>query len=243
MLPIPAIDLKNGKVVRLFQGNFKEEKVYPEGPEVLAQRFEEEGAARIHVVDLDGALKGIPRNTAGIEKILRHTKARVQVGGGVRDLKTAELYLDMGAAYVIMGTKACFDKGLMKEAFAAFGEKIIVGIDALDGWVATDGWTNVTKIQAVDFAKQATGAGAKTIIYTDISKDGTLKGPNLPEIQKMCQAVTTDIIASGGVGSLEDLRKLMDLQQNNLKGVIIGKALYENKFTLKDAIRKCLRNA
>src|SRR5437868_5801440 len=141
MIPIPAIDLKDGKVVRLLHGDFNEQKVYFEGPEAIAKRFREDGAERLHVVDLDGALKGKPANLPSIEKILKHSKAPVEVGGGIRSLETAAAYFDMGVSWVILGTKACLDKGFLKEALGEFKDKIILGIDALNGLIATDGWT------------------------------------------------------------------------------------------------------
>lgn len=239
MIPIPAIDLKGGKVVRLLQGKFKEEKVYFDKAETVAKKFEEAGASRIHVVDLDGALFGTPKNIGSVEKILGTVKTPVEVGGGIRDLKTVVRYLDCGARWVILGTKACLDKGFMKEALAEFKEKIIVGIDALGGLVATDGWTKVTKIKAVDLAKDVEAAGGKAVIYTDISKDGMLQGPSLKELKAFSESVALDVIASGGVGALQDLSDILDLNQKNIKGVIIGKALYENKFELRDALQLC----
>lgn len=241
MIPIPAIDLKGGQVVRLLQGNFKEEKVYPEAPDEVAKRFENEGASRIHVVDLDGALKGEPKNIGSVEKILKAVRTPLEVGGGIRDLKTAHRYLDSGVRWVIFGTKACLDKGFLKEAVAELKEKAIVGIDALDGFVATDGWTKVTKMKAVQLAQETERLGGKTVIYTDISKDGALKGPNIPPIKSLCESVSLEVIASGGVSSLEDILKIADLKLKNLMGVIIGKALYENKLSLKDALRTCLQ--
>ncbi len=240
MIPIPAIDLKGGKVVRLFQGNFKEEKIYPEKAEVLAKRFAEEGARRIHVVDLDGALGGAPKNTAVIESLAAKKTAPIQVGGGIRTLETAETYLSMGVSWVILGTKACLDKGFLSEAVKEFGEKIIVGLDALDGTLATDGWTKSTKIKAVEYAKEVERCGVRTIIYTDISKDGALKGPNLKEIKAMSLAIGIDLIASGGISCLEDLKAILDLKQENICGVVIGKALYENRFSFKEAVKACL---
>ncbi len=242
MIPIPAIDLKGGKVVRLLQGNFKEEKIYSEKAGVLAKRFKEEGARRIHVVDLDGALGGAPRNMAVIEALAAEIKVPLEVGGGIRSLETAETYLSRGVSWVILGTKACLDKGFLSEALEEFGEKIIVGLDALDGILATDGWTKSTKIKALDYAKEVERLGAQTIIYTDISKDGALQGPNLEGIKGMSLAIGVDLIASGGISSLEDLKAILALKRENIQGVVIGKALYENKFSLKDAVRVCLPN-
>ncbi len=243
MIPIPAIDLKDGKVVRLLHGNFKEEKVYTVRPEDVARGYEASGAQRIHVVDLDGALKGVPANLDLIEKIIRSVQIPVEVGGGIRDLKTAGRFFEMGVRWAILGTKACLDRGFMTEAAQEYKDKVIVGMDALGGMIATDGWTKVTRIKATDLAKDFEKAGGRTIIYTDIAKDGALKGPNLKEVAVMCDEVKIDIIASGGVGSLDDLKNLSKLGKNNLKGVIIGKALYENAFSLTDAVKLCLQNA
>ena len=243
MIPIPAIDLKDGKVVRLTQGNFKEEKIYQVKPEAVARGYENAGAERIHVVDLDGALKGVPKNLRLIEDVLKAIKIPLEVGGGIRDLKTAEQYFERGVRWVILGTKACLDRGFMEEAVKEFKDRIIVGMDALGGMIATDGWTKVTQTTAVDLAKNFEAAGGRTIIYTDIAKDGALLGPNLKEIRVMCEAVKLDVLASGGVGSLLDLENLTKLKQKNLKGVVIGKALYENKFSLEDAVKTCLQNA
>ncbi len=243
MIPIPAIDLKEGKVVRLLQGNFKEEKVYQVKPEEVARGYQENGAERVHVVDLDGALKGTPANLHLIEDILRAVKIPIEVGGGIRDLKTVVRYFDMGVRWAILGTKACLDAGFMREAAKEFGDRVIVGMDALGGMIATDGWTKITKIKAVDLALDFEKAGGRTIIYTDIAKDGALGGPNLKEVGLMCDSVKIDIIASGGVGSLKDLTNLARLSKTNLKGVIIGKALYENSFSLQDAVKTCSQNA
>ena len=223
----------------LVQGKFEEETVYFEHPEEIAKRFEEEGAARIHVVDLDGALYGTPKNLDSIERIRSAVQAPLEVGGGVRTVKIAASLFELGVSWVILGTKACLDRGFLKEALFEFGEKVIVGIDALDGLVAVDGWTKVTPMKAADLAQSVQKLNGKSIIYTDISKDGTLQGPNLKEIERLSQAVGIDIIASGGISSLEDLSKIMRLGQKNIKGAVIGKALYENKFTLRDAIKRC----
>ncbi len=235
MIPIPAIDLKEGRVVRLFQGKFKEESVYAEKPENIARTFESEGALRIHVVDLDGALKGEPKNLGAIERILKNVKTPIEVGGGIRDLKTVEKYLALGITWTVLGTKACLDKGFMREAVTAFKDRVIIGIDALNGLVATDGWTKVTKMPAVQLAQDALASGVRSIIYTDISKDGAMAGPNTDQVRSLCDAVKIEVIASGGISSVEDLKKLLSLNCDNLKGVIIGKALYEKKLTLAQA--------
>ena len=239
MIAIPAIDLKGGKVVRLLQGNFEEEKVYTENPEGIARSFEAQGARRLHVVDLDGALKGVPANLSIVEKIIRSIKVPVEVGGGVRDLDIAKRYFSLGARWVILGTKACLDRGFLKEALREYGDKIILGIDARDGQVATDGWTKLLALKAEDFAKEAKVLGADTVIYTDISKDGALGGPNVAEIDRLSGLIALNWIASGGVSSLRDLESLAKLGRKNITGVIIGKALYEKKFSLKDAVKTC----
>jgi phosphoribosylformimino-5-aminoimidazole carboxamide ribotide isomerase len=242
MIPIPAIDLKDGKVVRLLQGNFKEEKVYFEKPEEVAKHFEAEGASRIHVVDLDGALKGEPKNNKSVEKIIHSVRVPVELGGGIRSLKTAAAYLAMGARWVIFGTQACLDRGFVRELVAELKDKAIIGVDARDGLIATDGWTKVTKINAIEFIKEVEKLGGQSVIYTDISKDGLLSGPNLKEIKNVSESVAMDVIASGGISSLKDLEALISLKRENIKGVVIGKALYENKFTVKEALRTCSQN-
>lgn len=242
MIPIPAIDLKKGKVVRLLHGNFKEEKIYFKKAEEVARHFERDGAARIHVVDLDGALEGKPKNKRSIEKILKTVRVPVEVGGGIRSLRTARAYLEMGARWVIFGTQACLDKGFLKEVIAELGDRAIFGVDARSGFLATHGWTKATKINAVQFVKELETLGGQTVIYTDISKDGALKGPNLKEIKKVSEATDLEVIASGGVSSLEDLKAITALRRANLKGVVIGKAFYENNFTVKEAIQACSQN-
>lgn len=242
MIPIPAIDLKDGKVVRLLHGDFKEEKVYFDEAHKVAKHFEEQGASRLHVVDLDGALHGKPKNRGSVEKILKNVKMPVEIGGGIRSLDLAAGYFEMGLSWVILGTKACLDKGFTREAVREFGAKVIIGIDALKGFIATDGWTKVTRIEAAVFAGEVAALGAKTIIYTDISKDGAMAGPNLAEIKKLARSVPgVEVIASGGVGSLKDIEAIADLKVKNIGGVIIGKALYENKFTLGEAVKTCLQ--
>lgn len=242
MIAIPAIDLKDGKVVRLLHGNFDAEKIYTQKPEEVAKNFEESGAARIHMVDLNGALKGTPENRHLIEMVVKRVRIPIEVGGGIRDLKIAREYFSMGVRWIILGTKACLDKGFMREAFQEFGERIIVGVDARDGFIATDGWTKTTTTKALDLIQDIEKFGGKTVIYTDISKDGALQGPNLKEIEAVAKSVKIDVIASGGVGSLKDLENLNKLARPNILGVIIGKALYESKFTVAEAVKTCLQN-
>jgi len=241
VIPIPAIDLKGGRVVRLLRGRFDAEKVYGDKPEEVARAFEQEGAPRIHVVDLDGALHGEPRNHQAVERILNSVTVPVEVGGGIRSLDQAAHYFGMGASWVIFGTKACLDIGFLEEAIAEFGKRVIVGIDAKDGCVATDGWTKVHEIKAVSLAKTVESAGGTAVIYTDIAKDGALTGPNLEHLEALANAVTLDVIASGGVSSLADLKAIRALDKTNISGVIIGKAIYEKKFSVRQAVETCLQ--
>lgn len=239
MIPIPAIDLRGGQVVRLLQGDFKRETVYSDSPETVARELESAGAPRLHVVDLDGALSGRPANLSAVEAILKKIRVPLEVGGGIRGPEAISRYLQMGASWVILGTKACLDHGFLREALTEFKDKIIVGIDAKAGLVATDGWTRVTQTQASELALRAQEWGCRTLIYTDIARDGVLEGPNLSEIRRLSEAVTLEVIASGGVGTLKDLERLAGLGRPNIAGVIIGKALYEKKFTVAEALRAC----
>ena len=239
MIPIPAIDLKGGKVVRLLQGRFEAEKIYDDDPAEVARCFESQGARRLHLVDLDGALQGEPKNHDAIERVLQAVKMPVEVGGGIRELRQAAHYLKMGASWVIFGTKACLDSGFLKEALAEFGERVIIGIDAKDGYVATDGWTKVHPKKAVSLAKETELAGGRTVIYTDISKDGALAGPNIEHLEALASAVSIGVIASGGISSLADLTAIRALNKDNITCAIIGKALYERRFSLSEAIQAC----
>jgi len=229
----PAIDLKNGKCVRLFQGEFTSSKVVGEDPLQTALSFEQQGAEYLHMVDLDGALKGNIANIDSINKILQYVKIPIQLGGGVRSLDTIEMLIKKGLSRVILGTAALNSPTLVKEAIKEFGDKIAIGIDARDGYVAVEGWTKNSKIEYIDFAKQMENIGAKTIIFTDISRDGTLAGPNLEATGKINDMVTCNIIASGGMKSIGDIKKLKKM---NMYGAIIGKALYSGNISLTDAI-------
>jgi len=240
MLIIPAIDIKDGKVVRLSQGKFTQEKVYSQDPVAVAKKWHDIGALRIHLVDLDGALKGELKNLDVLRRIKDQVNVPVEFGGGIRTLDAVERVFEMGADYVILGTKACEDEAMLKEILKRHNEKTIISIDAKGGFVATDGWTKVSDIKAIDLAKKVESLGARVIIYTDISKDGMMKGPNLEAIENMLGSVKKLlVIASGGVSSLVDLMALKQLEAKGLYGVIIGKALYENKISLEEALEIC----
>ena len=236
MILFPAIDIKNGQCVRLKQGLFHEVEVYSEHPERVAAYFEEQGASFIHIVDLDGALAGHSVNEEVIRKIVKTVSVPVQVGGGIRTLENIRAKLDLGVNRVIIGTKAVENPDFVKEAIDTFGaEHIVVGIDAKNGMVATDGWEKVSEFDAVPLALRMKELGVKTIVYTDIAKDGMLAGPNLEQTRKMVEETGLDIVASGGVSSMKDLE---DLYAIPVYGSIIGKAIYEKRVTLSDAVNK-----
>ncbi|MDQ0159247.1 1-(5-phosphoribosyl)-5-[(5-phosphoribosylamino)methylideneamino]imidazole-4-carboxamide isomerase [Alkalibacillus salilacus] len=225
----PAIDLRNGQCVRLKQGDYNDETVYGD-PIEMAEQWERDGASYLHLVDLDAA-KGDPsENGEVIEQIVSHVNIPVQVGGGVRDVDRIKTLLDKGVTRVILGTAAVKDPAFAKEAAAQFGgDRVVVSIDARDGYVATDGWLETSELEAVDFAVQMQSYGIKTIVYTDIAKDGMLQGPNIDALYEMNEATSLNVIASGGVTSLKDIRELSSVK---LYGAIVGKALYENKVSL-----------
>jgi phosphoribosylformimino-5-aminoimidazole carboxamide ribotide isomerase len=233
MIIYPAIDIKDRKCVRLVQGKFNDVTVYSDNPMEMAFKFEQMGAEYIHVVDLDGARLGSPRNTAVISEMAVNLGIPVQLGGGIRTIETIEIILCKGIERVILGTSAVKDQELVKKAIRSFGKNLAVAIDAKDGLVAIDGWAKTSEFTAIGFAKKMEELGANTIIYTDISRDGMLKGPNLKAMEEMVRAVGIDVIASGGVTSLKDIR---DLKNIGVSGAIVGKALYTGDIDLKEAI-------
>ncbi len=242
MMIIPAIDIIGGKVVRLEKGDFNKEKVYPLDPVEAAKTWEAKGAEFLHIVDLDGAREGKIKNAGLIVKIIEAVKIPCEVGGGLREEKDVEYFLKKGAKRVVLGTKA-LDVSYLKKLVAKFKEKIAVSIDFRhmgDGMiVAKTGWLEKTNLGPVALAKDMQDAGVKTIIVTDISKDGTLAGPNIEGLKQILNVVSISVIASGGVASLEDIRKLKAIENKNLEGVIIGKALYEGRIDLEKAIKLC----
>jgi phosphoribosylformimino-5-aminoimidazole carboxamide ribotide isomerase len=232
----PAIDLRKGRCVRLIRGDVRDETVYSENPVDVAKHWQSRGAQWLHVVDLDGALEGTPRNQEHIFAIVKAVKIPVQVGGGIRDFETAKKLLDKGVRRVILGTSAAQDEKFLKRALEKFGDKVVVGIDAKDGYVAVKGWVEKSKLKAVVFAKKMQDLGVKTIIYTDIAKDGMLQGPNLEAVTQMAKALKIPVIASGGVSTLKDIERLRKLESKGVIGAIVGKALYAGNLDLKDVI-------
>lgn len=235
MIIFPAIDILNGQCVRLIQGDYNKEKVYSNSPIHMAKKWEEKGAEYIHIVDLDGAKTGRSINQEIILEIAKTVQVPIQVGGGIRSIDTIKDYLENGVSRVIIGTAAINNPDFLQEAVEKFQEKIAVSIDARGGYVATDGWTDTSDVKALDLVKKLENVGVKTIVYTDIAKDGMLQGPNLEEQKAMNEATTINVIASGGVTTKEDVENLRAL---NLYGVIIGKALYDGKLTLESILEE-----
>jgi phosphoribosylformimino-5-aminoimidazole carboxamide ribotide isomerase len=233
---IPAIDLKDGRCVRLEQGDFSRVTVYSDDPVGIAKKWQENGAERIHVVDLDGSLCGSPRNTDVIRGIVAEVGLPIEVGGGIRDMKTIEAYIGMGVNWVILGTMALRDKGFVREACGAYKGEIILGIDANDGKVAIQGWTEQTSESAIAIAKGYEGYGLAAIVYTDIKRDGMETGVNMEATRELARSVDIPVIASGGVSSIEDIRRLREIEKFGVIGVIIGRALYSGAVSLEEAI-------
>lgn len=238
MIVIPAIDLRNGLCVRLVQGRKSEVTVYNEDPIAVAKEFAAAGAEMIHVVDLDGAFSeaGSP-NRAVVKQIVEAVDVLVEFGGGIRSIEDVQQLCDAGVARVVLGTLAAESPELLKEFVDRFSSKICVGIDARDGRVMTRGWEAVTPVMAVDLARTVAGCGVERIIYTDIARDGMLSGPNIEQTLSVVRAANVRVTASGGVSSLDDIKRLRDTDEPRLDSVIVGKALYEGKFKLEEAIR------
>jgi phosphoribosylformimino-5-aminoimidazole carboxamide ribotide isomerase len=236
MLLIPAIDLKNGQCVRLRQGRMDDVTVFSSDPVSMAKRWADEGAERLHIVDLDGAVKGEPVNLKVIEQMAAAIQIPVQVGGGVRDEDTVQRYLNAGVAYIIIGTKAVNAPHFLRDLCIEYPRHIIVGLDAKDGRVALNGWAKLTHHDVVEMAQHCERDGVEAIIYTDIGRDGMMNGFNADSTQKLAKAVNTPVIASGGVSSLADIAKLKEIEADGVTGAIIGRALYEGGLTLKDCL-------
>jgi phosphoribosylformimino-5-aminoimidazole carboxamide ribotide isomerase len=236
-LVIPAIDLKGGRCVRLRQGRMEEATVYGDDPAAQARAFEAAGAEWVHVVDLDGAFAGAPRNAGAVTAIVRAVGAKVEVGGGIRDLERIRAYLDAGAARVILGSAAVRDPDLVAKAAAAFPGRVAVGIDAMRGRVAVQGWAEVTDVMAPELARRMGAQGACAIIYTDIDRDGMQSGVNIDATREVARAAGVPVFASGGVATLDDIRALLPLAADGVAGVVTGRAVYEGTLDLAEAVR------
>lgn len=237
MIIFPAIDIKDKKCVRLTQGDFDKVNVYGEDPSLMAKKWADYGAEFIHVVNLNGSRDEIGINDETLAKVAKSVDVPIQVGGGIRDEKRVKELLDLGINRVIVGTMAIENKELLKELIEKYkAEKIVVSIDAKNGKVATHGWEKVSDIDSVDLCKELEQIGVETIVYTDISKDGMLEGPNFDIYKELSQKTSLDIIASGGVTSIDDVKRLLDM---NMYGAIIGKALYDNRIDLKEVLDLC----
>jgi phosphoribosylformimino-5-aminoimidazole carboxamide ribotide isomerase len=231
---IPAVDIRGGRCVRLLQGRFDAETVYGDDPAAMAERWVSAGAERLHVVDLDGAVAGAPKNQAAVTAIVGAATVPVQVGGGVRDLATIETYLAAGAARVVLGTRAALDPAFLREACARFPGKVVVAIDARDGRVAIRGWVEAIDRSAVDVARGASHAGAAALLFTDIRRDGTQEGPNLESLAAVAAVATIPVIASGGVSTVTHVQSLARIQ--GVEAAIVGQALYQGTLSLRDAL-------
>jgi phosphoribosylformimino-5-aminoimidazole carboxamide ribotide isomerase len=237
MLIIPAIDIRGGKCVRLFQGDYRKETVYGEDPGAMAEKWVSQGARFLHLIDLDGAREGVPRNRVTIQAIARKSPVPVEVGGGIRGLSTIEDYLSSGIDRVILGTAAYADPDFLKECCDRWPRRIAVDIAAKAGKATISGWTEATSISAADLARKCEKLGASVIIYTDIQRDGTQVGVNLRDTREVARSLKVPVIASGGVSTLEDIQALLPLEKDGVKGVIVGRALYAGTLNLSDAIR------
>lgn len=236
MIVIPAVDIKGGKCVRLRQGLMDEETIFSDNPEEMALKWEEKGAKRLHLVDLDGAVKGETSNKKVVQNIVKVVSVPVQLGGGIRNMEIIEDYIDMGIDQVILGTVAYKNSDLVEEACKRYAGKIIVSIDSKDGYIAIEGWTEQTWMTAIDLAKNFENMGVNSIIYTDIKRDGMESGPNLDAIRRFAGALNMQVIAAGGISSLRDIEDLSTLEKYGVNGAIIGKALYSGLIKLEEAI-------
>jgi phosphoribosylformimino-5-aminoimidazole carboxamide ribotide isomerase len=235
---IPAIDVKDGKCVRLAQGDFDRVTTYADNPVDVALTWMQKGAELIHVVDLDGSVAGLPRNANIILEIARKVDIPIQVGGGIRDMETIEFYLNNGVSSVIMGTAALQNEEIVRDACQTFPEKIILGIDALEGKVAIRGWTQKTQLNAVDLARRYEKFNVKAVVYTDIKRDGMGTGVNIEATKELAKAVSIPVIASGGVATIADIENLLSVKDCEIYGVIIGRALYTGSISLEEAIKR-----
>ena len=237
MIIIPAIDLKQGKCVRLRQGRMESATVFNEDPPAQARQWEQLGALRIHVVDLDGSVGGKPANLSSVQKIVESVGAPIQVGGGIRSADTIAMYLDIGVSTVILGTVAARDPDAVSKLIEQFPGKVAVGIDARSGMVAVEGWTEATTLRAAELAARFGSVGPVSFIYTDIERDGMMKGPNIEATREFARGTSVPVILSGGISTLADVERGVSLEPDGVMGIIIGRALYEGAIDLKDALR------
>ncbi len=238
MLILPAIDLLDGQCVRLVQGNYSEKTVYADDAVSVAKAFEDDGAVWLHLVDLNGAKTGVMQNLGVVSKIASETRLKIELGGGVRSMHTANAALDAGVSRVVVGSQVIQDPRLAADLFGALDERAVAGLDAREGKIATSGWTQTSEMDVEAAAKWVEECGARRIILTDISKDGMLQGPNLELLQRVLSVTGIPIIQSGGISSMEDLRAVKDLPGRATEGTIVGKAVYENRINLADAIQE-----
>jgi len=236
MIIIPAIDLKEGRCVRLEQGLMEKDTVYSDDPAAQAKAWQDQGGELLHIVDLDGAFAGVPKNKSAIEAIVKAIDIPTELGGGLRDMQTVEAYLELGVGRVILGTIAKENPAFVAEACKKFPGRIVVGIDAKDGLVAVRGWADVTEKKATELAREMEGFGVEAIIYTDIARDGMMQGPNIEATKALAEAISIPVIASGGVSSLRDIRQLMSIEASGVTGVITGKAIYTGALDLREAV-------
>ena len=237
---IPAIDLKEGKCVRLRQGKMDDSTVFSDSPVEVASQWVEQGAKRLHLVDLDGAFAGKPINANIVHAVAeKHPELTLQIGGGVRNRETIKTYIDAGVTFVIIGTRAVNEPTFVAKVSAEFANNIIVGLDAKDGWVATDGWAKVSDVNVIDLAKQFQGDGVQSIIYTDIARDGMMQGVNLAATKKLAEAIDIPVIASGGVTNMTDIEQLLTIESAGIEGVITGRAIYEGTLNFAEAQAYC----
>ena len=237
MIILPAIDLKEGKCVRLEQGLMEKDTVYSDDPAAQAKIWQDQGGELLHIVDLDGAFAGVPKNKEAIRAIVEALDIPTELGGGIRDLETIEAYLELGVGRVILGTVAKENPALVQEACNRFPGKIVVGIDAKDGLVAVRGWADVTEKKATELAQEMEGFGVEAIIYTDIARDGMMQGPNIEATKALAESISIPVIASGGVSSLDDIRNLLAIEASGVNGVITGKAIYSGALDLREAVK------
>jgi phosphoribosylformimino-5-aminoimidazole carboxamide ribotide isomerase len=236
MIILPAIDLKEGKCVRLEQGLMDRDTVYHDNPAEQARIWQEQGGELLHIVDLDGAFAGVPKNRDAIKAIVEAIDIPSELGGGVRDMQTIEAYLELGIDRVILGTVAKENPALVEEACKKYPGRIVVGIDARDGLVAVRGWADVTAKKATEMAREMADFGVEAIIYTDIARDGMMQGPNIEATRKLAESIDIPVIASGGLSSLDDIRRLMAIESAGVTGVITGKAIYSGAIDLREAV-------